>query len=328
MKRLAVVGAGLMARVRARALLATGDMQLCGIAARHLSTAQAMAAEFGCHDCYDDYQRLVDTRPDALLVEVPHEIQDVVVLWGLAQRMHVLIGGTLATTTEVADQIAALATKNKLVVEAGYEARYSPAWEYAKQLLESEELGRLVTIRTIALWNGDPRSWYYNQRVSGGMPLTHMSYCFINPVRWVVGEPLMLSAFASRVLNTAPDLIDQENIVANMMFRNDVLCNMTAGFVAPVGLPAWSATFIGTKGAVEIRPDEVGTGLVTIYRGGKAEEYNFTGAANAFNLQAHTFVAAIEGGGQVRNSPTACHGDGRVASAIVTSAREGRTVTL
>ena len=328
MLRLAIVGAGGMARVRARALLSTGKIQLCGVAARRLSTAQTMGAEFGCSACFDDYRCLVETRPDALLVEVPHEAQDSIALWGLAQSLHVLIGGTLATTSSVAEQIAALAAQNGRVVEAGYEARYNPVWEYTKQLFESGELGRLVTIRSIALWAGDPRTWYYNQQISGGMPLTHMTYCFINPVRWIAGEPLMVSAFASRVLNTAPELIDQENVVANMKFGNDALCSMTAGFVAPGGLPAWGATFIGTKGAVEVHPDEVGAGTVAVYLGGNVEEYNFTGTANAFNLQAQAFVSAIAGEGQVRNSPAASAGDVRVAEAIVTSARENRTVML
>ena len=328
MLRIAVIGAGWMARVRVRALLSTGKVQLCGVAARHLASAQKMADEFDCGAAFEDYSRLTETQPDALLVEIPHETQDGAVLWGLEHGLHTLVGGTLATTSSVAGRITQLADAQQLVVESGYEARYSPAWEHAKHLIDSGELGRLVTIRSIALWAGDPRTWYYNQRISGGMPLTHMTYCFINPVRWIVGDPLAVSAFASRVLNTAPELIAEENIVAAMKFGNDVLCNMTAGFVAPGGLPAWSATFIGTKGAAEIRPDEVGTGTVVVYQEGKATERNFTGTANAFNLQAEAFVAAIQSGGQGRNPPAATSGDVRVAEAIVTSVRENRTVML
>ncbi len=29
------------------------------------------------------------------------------------------------------------------------------------------------------------------------MPLTHMTYCFINPVRWLAGDPQFVSAFAN-----------------------------------------------------------------------------------------------------------------------------------
>ena len=74
MKRIAVVGAGGMARVRTRALLSTGQVEICGVAARRLATAQKLGAEIGCvaSVCFDDYGRLTDTRPDAILVEVPH----------------------------------------------------------------------------------------------------------------------------------------------------------------------------------------------------------------------------------------------------------------
>ena len=41
---------------------------------------------------------------------------------------------------------------------------------------------------TMALWNPDPDEWYYDQEASGGMPLTHMSYCYLNAVRWILGQ--------------------------------------------------------------------------------------------------------------------------------------------
>ncbi|MCL4506235.1 MAG: Gfo/Idh/MocA family oxidoreductase [Chloroflexi bacterium] len=328
MLRVAVAGAGGMARVRVRALLSTGQVEISGIASRHLTTAQKLGAEIGCAACYDDYRRLADTHPDALLIEVPHEAQDGIALWALEQRLHVLIGGSLATSTPVANQIAQLAAEHRRVVEAGYEARYSPPWAYARELLASGALGRLVTVRSVALWAGDPRTWYYNQRISGGMPLTHMTYCFINPVRWVAGEVRSVSAYANRIVHTAPELIDQENCVANLLFDNDVLCNMTAGFVAPGGLPAWSVTFIATDGAVEVYPDEGGSGRVIVYRGGRAEEHNYRNGPNAFDAQAQAFVGAIQKGGECRNRPADTVGDVQVAEAIVASVRERRTVWL
>ncbi|HEY3288511.1 MAG TPA: Gfo/Idh/MocA family oxidoreductase, partial [Anaerolineae bacterium] len=148
MLRMAVVGAGWMARVRVRALIATGQVELCGVAARHTETAQTMAREFSCEAGFDDYRQLVTTHPDFLLVEVPHQVQDDVVLWGLEQGLHVFIGGTMATTTRVSKQIQSLVEAKKRVVESGYEARYNPAWEGARDLIHSGALGRLVTVRT------------------------------------------------------------------------------------------------------------------------------------------------------------------------------------
>ena len=328
MKRIAIVGAGGMARVRANALLSTGQATICGIAARHVETARKFGAEVGCDACFDDYHRLTETQPDAILVEVPHEAQDPIVLWALEQQRHVLIGGTLATSTQVAHQIIDLSQRHRLAVEAGFEARYSPAWEYAKALIDSGALGALVTIHTLALWDGQPNTWYYQQQTSGGMPLTHMTYCFINPVRWIAGEVQAVSAFTNRKKHVSAGLVNEENCVANMRFEGDVLCNMTAGFVRPGGLPAWQATFICTQGAVDVQPDEGGAGVAVRYGSGAPEKHDFLGGVNAFQAQAQAFLAAIDGQDTCRNSPELTIGDVRIAEAIVASAHTGKVVTL
>jgi predicted dehydrogenase len=328
MKRIAVVGAGGMARVRTRAFKSTGQVEICRVAARHLTSAQKLGAEIGCAACFDNYHHLIDTHPDAILVEVPHAAQDAIVLWALDQGLHVLIGGSLATTSQAAGEIAQHTQRKQLVVEAGYEARYSAPWEYARKLIDGGELGRLITVRSIALWAGDPRTWYYDQQASGGMPLTHMTYCFINPVRWIAGEVRHVSAFANRVASTALGLVNEENCVANLLFDDDVLCHMTAGFVAPKGLPGWYVTFIGTQGAVEVYPDEAGAGPVVVYRGATLERCEFRNARNAFDVQAEAFVKALDGDGECRNMPADTIGDVRVAEAIVTSVRERRTMAV
>jgi myo-inositol 2-dehydrogenase/D-chiro-inositol 1-dehydrogenase len=328
MKRIAIAGAGGMARVRARALLSTGQVMICGVAARHLETARKFSAEIGCETYFDDYTQLAGTQPDAILVEVPHETQDQIVLWALEQQHHVLIGGTLSTSVQTAQQIVGLAQHHHLTVEAGFEARYSPAWEYAKSVVEGGALGRLVAVHTLALWDGQPNTWYYQQQTSGGMPLTHMTYCFINPVRWIMGDVQAVSAFANRKKHTAPGLVNEENCVANLLFQDDVLCNMTAGFVKPGGLPAWQATFIGTQGALDVRPDEGGAGVVIHYGAEVLETHDFRAGPNAFDVQARTFIAALDGRATCRNSPQLTLGDIQVAEAIVASAHQHTVVAL
>ncbi len=328
MKRIAIVGAGGMARTRARALLASGQVNICAVASRHLATAQAFAAEIGCATCFDDYRQLLTVQPDALLVEVPHSAQDEIVFWALEQRLHLLIGGVLAANTENAQRILELSRRSRLVVEAGFEARYSAAWIAAKALLDSGQLGDLVAIRSIALWGGDPNTWYYRQRDSGGMPLTHMTYCFINPIRWLVGNPHAVSAFSNRKLHTAPGLVAEETCIANLLFEGDVLGSLTAGFVKPGNIPSWTATFIGTRAAVELFPTENGVGHLLLYHADQCERRTFESAGNPFELQAAAFLAALDGGNECRNTPADTIDDIRIAEAIVASAMERRTIIL
>lgn len=324
-KRIAVIGAGNLARLRTKALLSTNKVAICGVASRTLASAQKFGKEIGCEPCFSDFRQLADTAPDAVLVEVPHGVQDEIVLWILNQGWHVLIGGCLAASCATAEKIRQIAARRRLVVEAGYQDRYSAAWEKVKQLVAEGHLGRSVGVRSIALWDGDPASWYYRQQASGGMPLTHMTYCFINLARWILGEPLCVSAFANRIKHTGPGLLDEESCVANFRFGQNVIGSMTASFIKPGAVPGWSVLFLGTEGAAEICPLE---NSLTIYRAGHTEKLDFSSARDAFEVQAEVFVAALEGRNECRNAPDATAADIRVAEAIVTSARQNATVWI
>jgi predicted dehydrogenase len=267
-------------------------------------------------------------QPDALLVEVPHSAQDEITCWALEQRLHLLIGGVLATNTENAQRILELSRRSRLVVEAGFEARYSALWIAAKAVLDSGQLGDLVAIRSIALWGGDPSTWYYRQQDSGGMPLTHMTYCFINPIRWLAGNPHAVSAFSNRKLHTAPGLVAEETCIANLLFDNDVLGSLTAGFVKPGNILSWTVALIGTHAAIELFPTENGVGRMVLYHADHCECREFESAGNPFELQAAAFLATLDGSNECRNTPADTIDDIRIAEAIVASAKQCRTIIL
>jgi myo-inositol 2-dehydrogenase/D-chiro-inositol 1-dehydrogenase len=324
--RVGLIGAGFMARVRGKAIQAAGA-EIVAVAARHAETARACAEELGCGVWTDDYRRVADARPDAVLVEMPHAAQHAIVMWALAQGLHVLIGGSLAGSSAEGEEIRDMAAQQGLVVEAGYQARYQDLFETVKGMLHDGTIGELVAVRSIALWGGDPASWYYDQAMSGGMPLTHMTYGFINPVRWLLdADPLYVSAFANRKKHIAPQLIAEETCVANLLFPNDIPYALTAGFVKPGTLPGWSITLIGTEGALDIIPDDMEPGRLTAYHGDTAEPMAFV--RDGFTDQAAAFLTSIGGDNVCRNTPEATLGDLRVAEAIVESAREKRTVEL
>lgn len=329
--RIAVVGAGFMARRRARAFLATGRAEICAVAARHLERARSLGEELGCETSLDDFRRLEAARPDAVLVEVPHASQDEVVDWALARGYPTLIGAPLSYSMEGGRAIVARAEERGLVVEAGFEARYRPSWEAARDLLAQGAIGRLVAVRSVALWDGRPESWYYDEAASGGMPLTHMTYTFINPLRWILGHPTQVSAFANRKKHTAPGHVREETCIANLLFPDDVLGSLTAGFVRAGEGAYWDVTFLGTEGILELAPTEMDNGSLRLVRGREVEEQDFATARDAFEAQAEAFLDALDpqaGKDRLRNRPADALGDLLVAEAIVVSAREKRTVPL
>ena len=128
-QRIAIVGAGNMARARGRAFLDTGRAEICGVAARRAQRAAKAArlswgATFSAMT-FADWRR---PGPDAILIEVPHRVQDEVSIWALDAGYDLLVGGCLASSVENGRQIVELAARNSRIVEAGFQRRYDPAW--------------------------------------------------------------------------------------------------------------------------------------------------------------------------------------------------------
>ena len=318
-----------MARVRGRAFLDTGRAEVCAVASRHLETARDCATELGCQTYYDDFRRLADVRPDAVLIEVPHRPQDDVAFWALNAGFHTLIAGCLASSVEVAERIADLASRTGLVVEAGYQRRYDPAWEDARKLVGQGTLGEPIMAVTMGLWRPDPLTWYYDQNASGGMPLTHLSYLHMNAIRWIMGAPRFVHAVANQKVETGSARVREESCGVLVGMDGGAFISATASYAGPEGMPDAEPRIICASGGLVLEPrDEAGVGLVVVSQQGRREKLRFEQEPSPTVQQAECFLDAIEGRRKVRNPPADALVDVLLAEAIALSAKENRIVPL
>ncbi len=327
--RIAIVGAGNMARVRGHAFLDTGRAEICGVAARRRDTAERCAEELGCAVSGDDYRKLAESRPDAVLIEVPHRVQDEAAMWALDAGYDLLVGGCLASSLENGKRIVEMADRSGRIVEAGFQRRYDPAWEEIRRIVAGGELGSPVMAVTMALWNPDPDAWYYDQEASGGMPLTHMSYCYLNAVRWILGKPTAVSAMANKRRNTGPGHVDEETCGALIGFENGAFASATASYIGPEGMTDPQPRFICVNGGIQTNAGSPpGKDAITVYREGCSEVRSFEAEPSSMVRQAHAFLDAIERRLEARNPPVDALLDVEIAEAISISVREQRTVTI
>ena len=328
-KRIAIVGAGNMARARGRAFLDTGRAETCAVASRHLDRAEQCATELGCDVFYDDYRLLEEARPDAILIEVPHQPQDEIATWALEAGYDVLIGGSLASSVAAGEELVALAADQMLIVEAGYQRRYDPSWGEARRLVQQGVLGDPIMAVTVALWNPDPPSWYYDQQASGGMPLTFMSYAFMNAIRWIIGEPINVMAIANRKVETLPERVAEETCAAIVGFANGSFVSATASYAGPNGMGNPDPRIVCTRGGIQFETEE-SSGLIsmTVFLDGGSEVRSFVAEPSALVRQASRFLDAIEIRQPTLNPPEDALIDVQIAEAISLSAQEQRMVWL
>ena len=312
-----------MARIRGQAFLATGQAEICAVVSQHMETARVCAAELDCSLYGDHIGCLAEGRPDAVLIETPHGAQDEIAAWALEEDLDLLIGGSLACSLASGTRITEMAAQRGRIVEAGYQRRYDVVWEEIRRLIHSGVLGAPIMAVSMALWSPDPDRWYYDQAASGGMPITHMSYCFLNAIRWILGAPETVTAMANRKVETGPGRVLEESCAACIGFESGAFASATASYAGPEGMDDAETRFVCSEGGIQVHTDSI-----TVFEQGAAEIRTFKSAYSPFIRQAQAFLQALDKREPANNPPEDALLDLRIAAAISLSAREKRTVLL
>jgi predicted dehydrogenase len=318
-----------MAHTRGQAFLDTGQAEICAVASRRLEKARECASNLGCSTYFDDYRHLGEASPDAILIEVPHAPQDDVTMWALKSGYDVLVGGTLASSVRAAEEIIELVVGQKLIVEAGFQRRYDPSWAAAHQLVQQRQLGDPIVAVTSALWNPDPGRWYYDQHESGGMPLTHMSYAYMNAIRWIMGEPITVFAMSNRKVETLPERVSEETCSVLVGFEDGAFVSATASYAGQQGMGNPEPQIVCTRGGIQFNP-EGSSGLVSmdIFQDGESETRSFNNEPAPLVRQATRFLNSIATRQPTLNPPEDALIDVQIAEAISVSVQEQRIVKI
>jgi len=325
LKKIAVIGTGHMAFIRTKAFLATNKVKICAVASKKIENAKRFAKKFSCNFYTDNYKNISRLHPDIILIEVPHKIQDNVSLWAIKNSYHLLIGGCLSRNLNTAKNILKESTKRKIVIECGFEARYKKVWLDTKKIIEKNTIGKIIAVRSIALYPAENNSWYFNQEESGGMPVTHLTYAFINPLRWIFGDPEYLSAFSNRIIQNDAEKIKEETSCVTLYYNNGLICNILGGYIKPPGAKYWMLNFIGSKGSLNVYPGDMNKGKIELYKKSIKTVISYKDSQDPFKLQADTFLIDIEGKNTRKNTPEQTIGDIILADAI-TKSNETKTV--
>ena len=328
--RLAVVGTGMMAQMRTKAFLDSGRVELVGVASKSEVNANQFGAKWSCPFTTNDYTQLVQCQPDMILIELPHDVQSHVVNWALENKYHLLIGSCIALNSVEINRIKELSNRFNTLIEGGFEARYKAVWKQAKSIIQHGEIGEVCAVQSISCWAANTNSWYYSQQQSGGMPLTHMTYAFLNPLTWVLGMPKQLSAFSNAIGTIQPGMVTEVSCSVTCEFENNIVCSMLSSYIHHPPAPSWKVFIIGTTGSIELFPAEFGGGSLTHYRINKEPLHvNFDDAADPFQLQAEAFVEAMSGGENTLENPVSeGEKDVLIAEAIIDSIQQKQTIVL
>lgn len=186
--RFAIVGCGLIGGKRLAALPPGSLSAACDLIA---DRADALAKKAG-PDCLatTSVEEALKTGPDAVIVATLNADLGPVALRCLRAGKHVLIEKPVAISTAEIDEMSSYAEPNQLLVRAGYNHRYHPAFQQARQLVDSGAIGPLMFVRARYGHGGRvgyDREWRADPRLSGGGELMDQGVHLIDLAGWFLG---------------------------------------------------------------------------------------------------------------------------------------------
>lgn len=297
--RIGFIGTGGIAVSHLTGLLQLPDAEvvaLCDLAADRIDAARAaVARKLGAGGraldaaAYTDYGAMLrDERLDAVYLCLPPFAHGEPEEAAIAAGLPLLVEKPVALDLAPAARVLARIRERGIVVATGYQLRYAPYTDRARELLAGRTIGQAVVLR-FGRTPGTP--WYHRQDRSGGQ-LIEMATHQVDLLRALVGEVRTVYAAAATRINhlARPDYdIFDANAMA-LTFANGAVGSFTNNFLAQPGLPP-------SAGLLHIFADglnlTVGGGLRAVTADGAVEEPD---AGDAMARQDAAFVRAVAEG--------------------------------
>ena len=216
--RIAIVGAGTMARVHSAALSNVGSLyphlvlrpRLVALADVNLALATDLAERFGFERVEQDWRRVVAADDVDLVVAcLPPILNREVVLVAAAAGKHVVCEKPLAESAEVAAEMLRACRAAGVFHGLGAGYRWTPALRAIRELIDRGDLGKIRSMRASFMldYAADPEVpllWRFRRSLAGGGIAIDTGYHLVDCARFLVGEIDAVQGIASTFIAERP----------------------------------------------------------------------------------------------------------------------------
>ena len=197
--RFGVIGLGIMGQEHARVIAANPLLQLAAGTDAQAATGRKVASDLGCK-WFDSADEMIRSgEVDAVVIATPHWQHSDLAVNALKAGLHVLCEKPLSVTVEQSDRVLQAAAESRGMFVVVHQKRFEPAYLFAKQMLDSGELGPLYRCSMIeSAWRSESyyRSspWRGTWRGEGGGVLLNQAPHILDRYAWLCGMPESVNA--------------------------------------------------------------------------------------------------------------------------------------
>ena len=138
--------------------------------------------------CYDNHEAMFAAEElDAVVISSFHNCHYEQTMAAFRNKCHVLLEKPMAIKKEHCYEMVNTAKEKKLVLQIGFECRLSSLYKRIKEIVDSGEIGELLSMsyvhyRSKWLWD-----WYCRRELAGGMPTIETCH-YIDLMRFFSGQ--------------------------------------------------------------------------------------------------------------------------------------------
>src|SRR5215212_3215570 len=255
MSRIAIVGAGYMARYHARAVRNYGAELVAAVNWR-AESLQAFAAECAIPRTYASIEQLIAAdRVDAAVICTPNALHAPQAIALLESGIHVLVEKPIAVDAAQASAMQLAAERHRCALMVAHCWRFDEEVLLLRSYATAGELGKIIRTKGYGVHsNWGPAGWFTQRALAGGGALADMGVHAIDTARFLLGDPLPTSVYARiGTYYTSYDVDDTGVIV--ITWANGALSYVESGWWQPhMDGPEAATQLYGTLGFGQLFP--------------------------------------------------------------------------
>ena len=266
MVKIGIIGCGKVAQVRhIPEGLANPNATIVGYYDYSEKRAQETASTYG-GKVYKNYEDMLnDSQIDAVCVLTPNNTHAEISIAALGSGKHVLCEKPMATTIEDCEAMVLASKETGKSLMIGLNQRLARAHQVAKQLIEEDSIGRIITFRTTFghsgadNWSIDGRnSWFFNKSSAEFGVLGDLGIHKTDLIHYLTGQNVVSVIAKTSVLDKKNEqgipIPVEDNAICVYTLSGGAIGTMTASWTF-YGEEDNSTILYGTKGIMRIYQD-------------------------------------------------------------------------
>jgi predicted dehydrogenase len=192
-----IIGCGLVGQKRSTQLAGANLVAIYDIDTKR---AQDLSKATGAK-AFGSWQEIIDSKGvDIVIVATTHEWLYPITKAAILAGKHVLVEKPAARTIKEIEELQMLAKEHNVLVRVGFNHRYHPALQQARQMVDDDAIGDLMYIRAKYGHGGRigyDREWRSDPKLAAGGELVEQGIHIIDLANWFFGFFTYIDGFAS-----------------------------------------------------------------------------------------------------------------------------------